>query len=141
LSDDNEKWQQQSEEVKDSEIQLNGIGLSIYDKKKMKRNPINNTFNLIGKSFTIMILHMMMNSKDVRFNQILETVEGIGPKTLSKRLKEMEKNGLIERAIFDERPVRIVYNLTEKGNATKPILEQMAIFSIKYCSKDIFQDI
>lgn len=141
MSDDKERWQQQSREVKNYEIQENGIGLPVYDKKKMNHNPINNTFNLIGKSFTIMILHIMMNSKDARFNQMLESVEGIGPKTLSKRLKEMEKNGLIERVILDKRPVRIVYNLTEKGNATKPILEQMAIFSIKYCAKDIFKDI
>jgi DNA-binding HxlR family transcriptional regulator len=76
--------------------------LELYDKKKMKRNPINNTFNLIGKPFTIMILHTMMNCKDIRFNLLLKSIDRIGSKTLSKRLREMEQNGLIERKIIPE---------------------------------------
>ena len=59
---------------------------------KNKKNPVNNTFNLIGKRFTIMILYVMMTSqKEVRFNQLFNSVEDLGPKALSKRLKEMEK--------------------------------------------------
>ena len=118
-------------------------GFFDYDSnEKIKKNPINNTFNLIGKRFTIMILYIMMTSqKEVRFNQLLNSVEGIGPKTLSKRLKEMEKNMLIKRTVHtDITPIIIGYTLTEKGKAVKPILEIMATFSIKYCAKDIFHD-
>ena len=106
----------------------------------MKRNPVNNTFNLIGRAFTVMILYTMMNSENIRFNRLLESIDGIGPKTFSKRLREMEQNGLIQRKIYHERPIRIEYSLTEKGRATKPILQEMAAFSIKYCAKDIFKN-
>jgi DNA-binding HxlR family transcriptional regulator len=56
------------------------------------------------------------------------------------RLKEMEKNGLIYRKIYNETPIRIEYYLTEKGKALKSVLDQMAGFSAQYCAKDIFKD-
>lgn len=81
---------------------------------------------------------MLLNQ--TRFNQFLESIEGVNPKTLSVRLKEMEKNGLIKRKIYPETPVRIEYSVTEKGEALKPILLQMAAFSMKYCCEDVFKD-
>jgi DNA-binding HxlR family transcriptional regulator len=74
-----------------------------------------------------------------RFNQFLE-IEDINAKILSARLKEMEKDGLIERKVYAETPIRVEYNITEKGKALEPILDQMSAFSMKYCAKDIFKD-
>jgi DNA-binding HxlR family transcriptional regulator len=107
--------------------------------KGMKCCPIDNTFKLIGKKFTILIIRDMMKNK-TRFNQFLDSIEGINPKILSARLKEMEKTGLIKRKVYSEIPVRVEYFLTEKGIALKPILDQMASFSIQYCSRDVFKD-
>ena len=106
----------------------------------MKCCPVDNTFRIVGKKFTVLILRDMMNFHKSRFNQFLESVEGINPKTLSVRLREMERNGLIQRKVFPETPIRIEYYITEKGKALKPILEQMAAFSIQYCCEDVFKD-
>ena len=103
--------------------------------------PIDNTFKLIGKKFTIHILRNMMMQGQTRFNEFLESIEGINPKTLSARLREMEENNLIERKVFtDTSPIRVEYNLTEKGLRIRSILEQMAAFSLHYCCKDILKD-
>lgn len=85
----------------------------------------------------------MINDKQTRFNQFLNSIEGNNPKTLSIRLKEMEKMGLIERKVFpNETPIRIEYYPTEKGIALQqPIIDMMAAaYSMQYCSKDIFKD-
>src|SRR5574341_323473 len=108
--------------------------------ENMKCCPVENTFRVVGKKFTVLILRDMMNFHKSRFNQFLESVEGINPKTLSVRLREMERNGLIQRKVFPETPIRIEYYITEKGKALKPILEQMAAFSIQYCCEDVFKD-
>lgn len=108
--------------------------------ENMKCCPVDNAFRVMGKKFTVLILRNMMNFGQTRFNQFLESVEGINPKTLSVRLREMEKNGLIERKVYPETPIRIEYNLTETGRALEPILEQMATFSMQYCPKDVFKD-
>jgi DNA-binding HxlR family transcriptional regulator len=101
--------------------------------------PINNSFRIMGKKFTTLILRNMMHSGQTRFNQFLE-IEDINPKILSARLKEMEKDGLIKREVFHETPVRVEYTLTKKGKALEPILNQMAEFSMLYCAKDVFKD-
>jgi DNA-binding HxlR family transcriptional regulator len=111
----------------------------MYRIEGMKRCPLDNTSKLIGKKFTLLILRNMM-SKQTRFNQFMESIEGINPKTLSTRLKEMEKNDLIYRKIYHETPVRIEYFLTEKGIALKSVLDQMAKFSVQFCPKDVFRD-
>ena len=108
--------------------------------EQMRCCPVDNTFKIIGKKFTLHILRNMTMLGQTRFNQFLESVEGINPKTLSVRLREMERNGLISRKIYPETPIRIEYTITEKGKALKPIVEQMAAFSMKYCCEDIFKD-
>jgi len=102
--------------------------------------PVDNTFRLVGKKFTIHILRNMIILNQTRFNQFLESVEGINPKTLSVRLHEMEKSGLIKRQVFPDTPIRIEYTVTEKGKELKSIIMQMAAFSMKYCSSDVFKD-
>ncbi|MFL6506881.1 MAG: winged helix-turn-helix transcriptional regulator [Nitrososphaeraceae archaeon] len=111
------------------------------DNIKMKACPIENTFKIIGKKFAVLILRNMINGKQNRFNQLLNSIEQGNPKTLTIRLREMEKSGLIKRKVYHhETPVRIEYYPTEKGLALKPILDMMAAYSMKYCSKDIFKD-
>jgi DNA-binding HxlR family transcriptional regulator len=111
----------------------------MYSTEGMKACPVDNTFRIIGKKFTVLLLRNML-SKQTRFNQFLESIEGMNQKILSARLKEMEKDGLVTRRVYVETPLRVEYSLTEKGLATKPILDQMAVFSLHYCSKDVFND-
>lgn len=111
----------------------------MYSMEGMKNCPLDITSKLIGKKFTVLILRNMM-SKQTRFNQFIESIDGINPKTLSTRLKEMEKNGLIRRKIYHETPIRIEYYLTKKGLELKTILDQMVIFSARYCANDVFKD-
>jgi len=108
--------------------------------EQMNCCPVDNTIKIIGKKFTIHILRNMTMMGQARFSQFLESVEGINPKTLAVRLKEMEKSGLISRRVYPETPIRIEYTISEKGKALKPIIEQMAAFSMKYCCDTIFKD-
>ena len=106
----------------------------------MKACPIDVGFEILGKKFAALIIRNMISLQSTKFNQFLESIDGIRPKILSNRLKELEKSGLIERKIYHERPIRIEYCLTEKGKAVKPILDQMAIFSMLYCPSYVFTD-
>jgi len=97
----------------------------------MKRCPINNTFKIIGKKFTILILRNMINGKQSRFNQLLNSIEESNPQTLSARLREMEKDGLIKpKGYPHEKLVRIEYYLTDKGLALEPILDIIILYEI-----------
>lgn len=60
-----------------------------------------------------------------RFKDLEDTIKKITPKMLSKELKELEINSIVRREVYNERPVRIEYILTDSGYALKPILEAM----------------
>ena len=106
----------------------------------LKYCPIHNTFDLVGRKFTILILRDMMLYGKKRFNELLDSVEDINSKTLSLRVREMEDDGLVTRHVFDERPLRVEYELTEKAMKLRPILETMGEFSTRYCATDVFRD-
>ena len=68
----------------------------------MKCCPIDNTFKIIGKKFTIHILRNMVILNQHRFNQFIDSIEGINPNTLSTRLKEMDHLGFTKYATEDD---------------------------------------
>lgn len=82
---------------------------------------------------------MMLYGK-TRFNELLESVEGINSKTLSLTIREMESDGLIKRHVHPGRPLRAEYKLTEKAEKLRLMLEQRGEFSAQYCAADIFRD-
>lgn len=108
--------------------------------QNVRKCPISNAMDIIGKKFTVLILRNMMVYKQTRFNQFLNSIEGMNPKTLAARLRELERNGLIKRTVYAEVPARVEYHLTKKGLALKPVLEQLASFSVKHYPERIFTE-
>jgi DNA-binding HxlR family transcriptional regulator len=100
-------------------------------KENITHCPISNSMDLLGKKFAVLILRNMIVYKQTRFSQFIDTIDGINPKTLTARLRELERSGLICRKVYPEVPPRVEYFLTEKGMALKPVLEQLAAFSIQ----------
>ena len=72
--------------------------------------------NLITKRGTLEILiPLCCSTEPVRYKKFRETMKGISSKTLSYRLQELEKGGILERHSYNEIPPRVEYNLTTKG--------------------------
>lgn len=106
----------------------------------MKACPIDISLNVIGHRYALHILRNMILLKQNKFSQFLTSVEGISTKTLSIRLNELERAGLIKRTIIPGRPVQTEYSLTEKGIAIERVLEEIASFSTRYEPKTVFKD-
>lgn len=81
----------------------------------------------IGKKWTFLIITIIGNFGTLRYSELERKLNGISPKTLSDRLKELESMGLVKRETFNEIPPRVEYTLTEEGKMLKdalvPILE------------------
>lgn len=75
---------------------------------------------LLGKRWTGLVLWSLMSGRK-RFSEI-EAALPITGRLLSERLKELEAEGLVLRHVFPEVPVRVEYELTEKGRAMEPII-------------------
>lgn len=71
---------------------------------------------IITKRGTLEILiPLCCTTEPVRYKQFKQTLKGISSKTLSTRLKELEKSGVLERLSYNEIPPRVEYKLTSKG--------------------------
>ena len=65
------------------------------------------------------------HSGAVRFNEFLQALGRVPPRTLAIRLAELEQAGVLERRIFDTRPPRVEYRLTDKGKRLGLIVEAL----------------
>ena len=79
--------------------------------------------DLIGKRWTGLILYQLLDGSQ-RFNEI-ESALPVSGRLLSERLKELEKEGLVERKVYSEVPVRVEYSLTEKGQALEDAIRNI----------------
>ena len=61
-----------------------------------------------------------------RFNQLVKSIEGVSPRMLTKQLKELEKDGIVDRRAYPEVPPRVEYSITERGLSLVPVLEALA---------------
>ncbi|MDQ7030850.1 MAG: helix-turn-helix domain-containing protein [Ardenticatenia bacterium] len=86
--------------------------------------PIARTAELVGDTWTLLIIRDLMDGPR-RFSELLASLSGISPKTLSRRLKYLEGQGIIERHVYSEIPPRVEYTLTPKGEALLPLIEDM----------------
>ncbi|CQR55595.1 helix-turn-helix transcriptional regulator [Paenibacillus sonchi] len=84
--------------------------------------------DMLSKRWVALIVFVLMKGPR-RFGEIESCLSNLSGKVLSDRLKEMENEGIIERTVYPEMPVRIEYSLTSKGNALAPILGEIGNWS------------
>jgi DNA-binding HxlR family transcriptional regulator len=86
---------------------------------------------LVGKRWTGAMLSVLMDGP-LRFSEIGQLVPDLSDRLLSERLKELENEGIVERRVYDETPVRVEYVLTDKGRALEPALRALKSWAREY---------
>src|SRR5919108_3811208 len=71
---------------------------------------------LIGRRWTGAIIFVLLKSR-CRFATLRAAVPDITDRMLSERLQELEQEGIVERTVVPEAPIRVEYSLTPKGRA------------------------
>lgn len=79
---------------------------------------------MIGRKWTGAILKALLNGI-VRFSDLAAVVPDLSDRMLSERLKELEAEGLVERRVIPETPVRVEYHLTAKGQSLGTVVESI----------------
>jgi DNA-binding HxlR family transcriptional regulator len=82
---------------------------------------------IIGAKWTALLVHDLSEGPR-RFSELEHSCNGISPRTLAERLRELEQEGIVERRSYPESPPRVEYELTEKGEALLPIIAAMRSF-------------
>lgn len=80
---------------------------------------------LVGKRWSGAILATLTDSQRCRFGELSQAVPGMSDRLLSQRLRELEEEEMVQRAVEPGTPVRVSYSLTEKGADLSPALREL----------------
>ena len=86
---------------------------------------------LIGRRWTGAIIFVLLQ-QTCRFATLRDSIHGITDRMLSERLQELEEEGLVERSVVPDTPVRVEYSLTRKGKGLAQAIGSIADWAEKY---------
>ena len=93
--------------------------------------PVEATIQLIGGKYKSVILWHLMG-KTLRYSEIHKLMPKATDKMLAQQLRELEKDGLINRKVYPVVPPKTEYSLTDFGNTLSPILVEMCNWGKQY---------
>ncbi len=93
--------------------------------------PVELVIELISGKWKLLILRELMSGTK-RFSQLQRAIPGITQKMLTKQLRELERDGLINRKVYPQVPPKVEYSLTELGKSLKPVFDAMHRWGIEY---------
>ena len=93
--------------------------------------PAERAIYFLGGKWKIRILFTLFNNKKVRFNELKKVLKTITQQMLSKQLKELETDGIINRKVHQVVPPKVEYSLTEFGLSVIPILKSFSDWNKK----------
>jgi DNA-binding HxlR family transcriptional regulator len=86
---------------------------------------------LIGRRWTGAIIFVLLKAR-CRFATLRDAIPDITDRMLSERLQELELEGIVERTVLPETPVRVEYALTKKGRALGSAIDAIADWAHKW---------
>jgi DNA-binding HxlR family transcriptional regulator len=86
---------------------------------------------LVGRRWTGSIIFVLLKSR-CRFATLRDAIPEITDRMLSERLQELEQEGIVERTVVPETPVRVEYALTRKGRALASAMDAIAEWAHKW---------
>lgn len=93
--------------------------------------PVEYTASIIANKWNVLILRDLLTGTK-RYNELRKSVVGISAKVLTENLKDLEKDGVINRKSYPVIPPKVEYSLTKKGIELRGILDMMEQFGVKY---------
>ncbi|HEX3022676.1 MAG TPA: helix-turn-helix domain-containing protein [Lachnospiraceae bacterium] len=96
--------------------------------------PVEVAIAMIGDKWKFLILRELVRDGTIskRFTEIKRGIDGISDKMLSQNLRIMEEHSLIKREVFNEKPPKVEYSLTDLGRTLVPVLRSLNDWGIMY---------
>ena len=116
--------------MKKAEINSKRFDSMVEQVKKYGGCPVSSTLKVFGGKWKPLILYFI--SVDVnRFGQLQRMIPDCSKRMMTKQLRELESDGLINRKVFAEVPPKVIYSLTEKGESLRPVFRELSKWGIK----------
>lgn len=93
--------------------------------------PYVTTQKLFSGKWTLLIMHLL-KEKTLRFGELQRQLGNITQTTLTKQLRFLEDNRLVQRKVFNTIPPKVEYSLTDIGKKFIPVVQALAVFGEEY---------
>ena len=110
-------------------LSQNKAGKSVF--KKTDECAIRNVVAHIGDKWSMLLLFSLTDGPD-RFNSIKSRVEGISQRMLTQTLRDLERDGFVNRKVYPEVPVKVEYKLTDMGEELIKPLYNLVLWADKH---------
>jgi DNA-binding HxlR family transcriptional regulator len=115
---------------------LSGSGIRGYMMRSNEHmaeefRPVGDILALVGDKWAAVLLGRLRNGTK-RFNELKRDIDGISAKTLSVKLRNLERDGLVLRTLYPTIPPRVDYELTRLGQQLLHSLDDLAEFAIMH---------
>lgn len=100
--------------------------------RKKEMMAIHDAMDVLNGKWKIHIISSICHYNKRRFTDILNDIVGISNKMLSKELKELEINKLVERTVLDTHPITVQYELTKHGKTLQTIINNLTDWGIEH---------
>ena len=103
--------------------------------QKQRMKAVQDSMDVLNGKWKISIISSICCYRRRRFSDILNDVEGISNRMLSKELKELEINQLVKRTVLATQPISVQYELTEHGDTLQTIISNLTDWGIVHRKK------
>ena len=93
--------------------------------------PLEGVIDVIARKWSLFVINAVGNDGRVRFNQIMERLQGISPTTLSETLERLVDMNLLKRDAYAETPPRVEYSLTKDGQALREAIVPLLVWAAR----------
>ena len=93
--------------------------------------PSRRVLDLIADKWTALVLHALAQGT-MRHHELLHRIEGISQKMLIQTLRNLERNGMVERRVYPEVPPRVEYQLTSLGVSLQQTVSRLCDWAMAH---------
>ncbi len=106
--------------------------MGFYTKQNEYICPVETTLELLSGRWKIKILWKLRDKGSSRFGELKSLLGNITDKVLTAQLRELEKDGFVERKVFAEFPRRIEYSLSDFGRSLDGVFNTIAVWGTEH---------
>ena len=93
--------------------------------KALEVCPVEVAVAVLGGSWKLSIVKELLERGTLRTAQLHRSIPLVSERTLTRPLRELEQDGIIDRKVYPQVPPRVEYSLTDIGETLRPIVEAM----------------
>lgn len=87
--------------------------------------PVTCAAHVLARKWHPVIVHRLLERGPLRFNELAAAIDDVSNTVLTESLDDLERHGVVDRRIVNEKPVHVAYTLTDRGEALHPVIDAL----------------